>query len=276
MGLKDIAVFIDSDAKADRATAYALSLARSFDAHVTGIATAIDMLIPAPMMGEIPSDVFVAAFEKAQDVAKQACANFAAAAKRQHLLYDTHLIAGLPGAVYERFARFIRHFDLTVIQQPTPETLGDEAAFIETALFRSGRPALVVPHNWDKPFKCERIIVAWNQSPPAARAISDALPLLKLAKSVEVVTVENSAETDIDLPGFNITRHLARYNVNAKLNKLSGKTDVATQVLSRLHELESDLLVMGGYGHSRISEFIWGGATRGILKAMTAPVFIAH
>jgi hypothetical protein len=260
MPFKDIAALLETDAKADVVMPFALSFAASCGAHLTGIGIAIDMVVPAPIMSEIPSDVFAAAFAKAKMDAKAACARFERDAKIAGINNTSHVIAATSDMADDEFSVLVRHFDLTILQQPNPDSLGDEEILIETALFRSGQPVLIVPYTHKAAYKCERVVVAWDGSATAARAIASALPILQSAARVEVVSVsEKKKHADIDLPGFNITRHLARH-----------------AMLSHLADAGADLLVMGAYGHSRLREFILGGATKGILSAMTSPVFMAH
>jgi nucleotide-binding universal stress UspA family protein len=233
--------------------------------------------VPVPMLGEIPGDVFASAFAKSKAEAQAACTRFERDARLAGVNSGSHLIAAVADRVDDQFSRLVRHFDLTIAQQPNPDTLGDEEVLIETALFRSGRPVLIVPYTHRAAYNCERVIVAWDGSAPAARAIASALPILISAPNVEVVTVtETKKQADVDLPGFNITRHLARHGINAELRRLPSAGDVANTLLSHLADASADLLVMGGYGHSRLREFVLGGATKGILSAMTAPVLMAH
>jgi nucleotide-binding universal stress UspA family protein len=277
MTIKDIALLLDSDAATNVGKAYGLSLAAAFGAHATGIGAALDMIVPAPMMSEIPNDVFATAFAKAKREALSACQRFELDAQAAGILRSSTLLAGMPDSVHDEFATFARHFDLTVVQQPNPDTLGDEEMMIEAALFRSGRPVLVVPYTQTAGFACSRVMVAWDGSVPATRALAGAMPILKRAGKIFLVTVEEGRkQADVDLPGFNISRHLARHSIAAELVRLTNAGDVASTLLSHLADAGVDLLVMGAYGHSRLREFILGGATKGILSAMTAPVLMAH
>jgi nucleotide-binding universal stress UspA family protein len=277
MSIKDIALLLDSDVKASVAQAYGLSLAGAFGAHATGIGVALDMIVPAPMMSEIPNDVFATAFAKAKLESVAACRRFEADAAAAGIVNSSTLLAGMPDSVHDEFAALARHFDLTVVQQPNPDTLGDEEMMIEAALFRSGRPVLVIPYTQSAGFACTRVMVAWDGSVPAARALASALPILKRAGKILLVTVdERRKQADVDLPGFNISRHLARHSIAAELVRLPSAGDVANTLLSHLADSGADLLVMGAYGHSRLREFILGGATKGIMAAMTVPVLMAH
>jgi nucleotide-binding universal stress UspA family protein len=277
MPVKDVAVLLQTEARTDVASPYAISFASAFGAHLTGIGIAMDMIVPAPIMSEIPTDVFAAAFAKAKTEAAAACARLDRDATLAGISVGSHLITGSPGSAEDEFARLARHFDLTIIQQPEPDSLGDEEILIESALFGSGRPVIIVPYTQQAAFKCHHIVVAWDESVSATRAIAAALPVLQSAGKVQLVVVgEKKQRQAVDLPGFNITRHLARHAINAELQKLPNVGDVADTLLSHVADASADLLVMGAYGHSRLREFILGGATRGVLAAMTVPVVMAH
>ncbi len=122
-------------------------------------------------------------------------------------------------------------------------------------------------------------MVAWNASREAARAVRDAMPLLEQSQSVDLVTFrpKSSQGAHGELPGADIALHLTRHGINVDVQQLGGTDiDVGNALLSHVADRGSDLLVMGGYGHSRLREFVLGGATRTILSSMTVPVLMAH
>ena len=135
----------------------------------------------------------------------------------------------------------------------------------------------VVPYIQKTGLTLNRAMVCWDGSRNAARAVSDALPLLAQAENVEVVTIIGEKGKSDELPGADIAQHLARHGLKVELRRVSlGKTDVANNLLSIAADLSADFLVMGGYGRSRLREFILGGATRGILASMTVPTLMSH
>ena len=138
---------------------------------------------------------------------------------------------------------------------------------MEAALFESGRPVLIVPYIQKAGLKLDRAMVCWDGSRNAARAIADALPLLARAKAVEVVIVTGEPGKERRDRGADIAHHLARHGLKVEVERLvAGDIDIASTILSRAADLGADLIVMGGYGHSRLREFVLGGATRGILS----------
>jgi nucleotide-binding universal stress UspA family protein len=173
-----------------------------------------------------------------------------------------------------------RYADLVVIGQKSPDldsVVGQD--FERSVLIAAGRPVLVVPYAFERRPVGRRVLVAWNASREAARAVSDALPLLKRAAHVDVVAFEpaKSGAAHGEEPGADIALFLARHGVKVMVSRVDAPDlDVGNQLLSRAFDLSSDLIVMGAWGHSRLRELILGGVTRTLLESMTVPVLMAH
>jgi nucleotide-binding universal stress UspA family protein len=164
-----------------------------------------------------------------------------------------------------------------VIAQPQPDESALGRLFVETALFESGRPLLIVPYIQVAGLKLDRVMVCWDGSRSAARAVGDAMPFLLRAKVTEITIVSVERAKSDEMPGADIAHHLARHGAKVEVNRItSGDIDIANTILSRAADASADLLVMGGYGHSRMREFILGGVTRAILASMTVPVLMSH
>jgi nucleotide-binding universal stress UspA family protein len=119
--------------------------------------------------------------------------------------------------------------------------------------------------------------VCWDGSRPAARAIADSLPFLARAKSVEIVVVTGERDKSGEITGANMSRHLARHGVTVEIKRLaSDHIDVQAAILAHAADSSADFMVLGGFGHSRLREFILGGVTRSILAAMPVPVLMSH
>jgi nucleotide-binding universal stress UspA family protein len=175
------------------------------------------------------------------------------------------------------FGQMARRFDLCVVDQAEPDKIAPEEVIIEAALFESGRPVIIIPYIQRELLKLDRIMVCWDGSRSASRAVGDAMPLLRRAKRVDVVVVTSGGIKSDEVPGADIAQHLARHNLNVEVEHIgSGDLDVANTILSYAADLPIDLIVMGAYGHSRLREFILGGATRGMLSSMTVPVLMSH
>jgi nucleotide-binding universal stress UspA family protein len=186
------------------------------------------------------------------------------------------------GPVVETAIFHARHADITVIGQVDPEGPARAAPeLVESVLMGSGRPVLVVPYAGRFNTIGRNVLLAWNATRESARAANDALPILKAAQLVTVMRVNpegrgrNGAVRPT--PGADIALHLARHGVKAEASfTVSTEVDVGNTILSRAADFGSDLIVMGGYGHSRMRELIVGGATRTILQHMTVPVLLSH
>ena len=166
---------------------------------------------------------------------------------------------------------------MSIVSQANPDVVEPQELIIEAALFQSGRPVVVVPYIQKTGLTLNRVLVCWDGGRQAARAIADALPFLHRAKAVEVVVVATKPLKSDDSPGADIARHLAHHDLNVCLKRLvTGGTDVANTILSYAADVSADFVVMGGYGHSRLREFILGGATRGVLSSMTIPTLMSH
>ena len=158
-----------------------------------------------------------------------------------------------------------------------PESSAIEEKIVEAALFDSGRPVIVVPYIQKAPLKLDRVMVCWDGSRAAARAIADATPLLERAGLVEVVIIANERGKQDKIEGADMGQHLARHGLEVEVKRIDyGNLDVADALLSHAADSDVDFIVMGGYGHSRLREFVLGGVTRSILRTMTAPVLMSH
>jgi nucleotide-binding universal stress UspA family protein len=136
---------------------------------------------------------------------------------------------------------------------------------------------IFVPYIQKEGLKLDRVMVCWDGSRAATRAIADSLPFLQKAKQVEIVMVANKAGKDDEIPGVDLGQHLARHGLKVDVKRItSPDIDIPSTILSYAADSSADMIVMGGYGHSRLREFILGGVTRGILETMTVPALMSH
>jgi nucleotide-binding universal stress UspA family protein len=209
--------------------------------------------------------------------AQEAVDRFEAAAKREGLSAEHRIIDASLGRAATVFGRMARCFDLAVVGQTDPERALPDDLLIEAALFESGRPVVVVPYIQTEDLKLDHVLVCWDGSRNAARAIADSMPFLTRGKKVEIVMVASGDGKADELPGAELGEHLARHGLDVEVKRLvAADVDVSNVILSHAADRAADFIVMGGYGHSRLREFILGGATRGILQSMTVPVLMAH
>jgi nucleotide-binding universal stress UspA family protein len=276
--IKDIIVNIPGGSGRDNVTSFAVSAAAEFKAHLTGIVFRYEPIVPVMVdMYGVPPEVIESQRVDNEKVASSSLQRFNELIKGTGVSAGAHAIDASVDAAAGRFAGMARRFDLSVLGQPEPgdSTLG--RSVIEAALFESGRPLLIVPYIQTGGLKLDRVMVCWDGSRSAARAVADAMPFLVRAKAVEITIVSDEQPKSDEMPGADIAHHLARHGARVDVHRISAAgIDVANAILSRAADASTDLMVMGGYGHSRMREFILGGATRGILGSMTVPTLMSH
>lgn len=275
--IKDIVVNLSPGAARDVAAHYAVSIAEACGAHVVGIAFAYDPVLPASVMGGISADVFDVQRRENEKMAYAVIEQFESAAKRAGVSAESQMLTATIAGAADMFAALARRFDLAVVPQVTPDTIAPDELLMEAALFESGRPLVVVPYIQKDPIKLDRVICCWDGSRTAARAIGDAMPLLRKSKAVDLVIVGKGKMNEKELTGADMGGHLARHGLKVDVKRIpAADVDVANVVLSYAADSGAEFIVMGGYGHSRLREYILGGATRGILGSMTVPVLMSH
>jgi len=275
--IKDIVVNLSVGEKPGPADDYAVSVAAAFDAHLAGIAFLYDPIIPVSGAGYIPAEVIETQERDNEAATKAALDRFSAACKRAGVAAEPLTLSASFAGVGDQFGRIARRFDLSIVGQDEPDTSAAEAIIAEAAMFESGRPVIVVPYIQKAPLALERVMICWDGSRAATRAIADAMPLLEKAGRVELVIVANERGKQDEIEGADMGAHLARHGLNVEVKRtVLGDIDVADVILSHAADAGTDFIVMGGYGHSRLREFVLGGVTRTILRSMTAPVLMSH
>ncbi|MGD9925458.1 MAG: universal stress protein [Pseudorhodoplanes sp.] len=167
--------------------------------------------------------------------------------------------------------------DLTII--PTPDGGFLEQSYATPIIFGSGRPTLIIPHmrRHHRTFALDTAVIAWDFSRPAARAVADSLPILQKTKKVRVVTVTNEKAIDTKRSGADLAKHLAHHDIDVVLDRVDAAgRSIGRTLESYIESYDPDLLVMGAYGHSRIRDFILGGATKSMLSRPPVPIFLSH
>jgi nucleotide-binding universal stress UspA family protein len=275
--IKDIVVNLTGGHPQDFASDYAISLAAGLGAHIAGVAFIYEPVVPGSVLGGIPTDLIEAQRSRNTVAAREAIARFESTAKAAGVSAEARTVdASLAGAP-DLFGRITRRFDIAVVGQARQEQGATEELMIEGALFGSGRPLIVVPHTHKQELKLDRIIICWDGSRPAARAIADSLPLLQRAQSIDIVVVTGERDKSGEITGTNMRRHLARHGITVEIKHITrGGAGVQNAILAHAADTGADFIVLGGYGHSRLREFILGGVTRSILRTMTVPVLMSH
>jgi len=280
MSYKDLLVVLGSDTASRGRMALATALAERFAAHLVGLYPLPIPDVPRTLGYYNPSlfdPIFRDLREKAQEVCDKERQAFEHAASLRGLSAEWRVTEGLEAdpAVHARYV------DLTILGQVDPD--GGDTELIrprpELVALASGRPILAVPYAGQFETVGRRVLIGWNATREATRAVNDAMPLLAAADVVTVLTIDAREAPDAhgELPGADISLHLARHGVKATIERtVSAGVPAGEVLLSRAADLGADLLVIGAYGHSRMRELLLGGATRSILQSMTVPVLMSH
>ena len=276
--IKDIIVNLEHKIARDPAGDFAITIAETFDTHVVGIAFGYAPGLPGYAMLEIPPDIMAQMIAESEKVALAAIERFEAAARRSLVSAEHRLLKSIGADAPLLLSTLARRFDLSVFMQSEPDGV-DNDDMIETSLFESGRPLIVVPYIQKEGLNLDHMVCCWDGSRAAARAINDALPLLVKATAVELLIVvnEKTKNDKNEIRGAEIAKHLARHDVKVQIVTVPAPDiDVTNTILSYVADVSGTLIVMGGYGHARLREVILGGVTRDMLKTMTVPVFMSH
>jgi nucleotide-binding universal stress UspA family protein len=278
MAYKNLLVQVDETRSCAKRIELAVDLAVAHEAHLTGVYV-ISEPSPASFVG-VPAELLSELQQRAREAADAALARFAELARRNQVAFETRVDRVLYTEVADALATNARYADLVILGQIDVDDPATGPRYLpEEVILGCGRPALVVPYIGPAATFGERMMVAWDASREAARAVNDALPLLERAKTVSVVTVNprEQAFGHGEEPGADIGLHLARHGIKVDVQRVEAHDlDSANAILSHLANESADLLVMGAYGHSRLREFVLGGVTRRILAEMTVPVLMSH
>lgn len=277
MPIKDILTILDL-AGDQPAAKYALEFGRNYDAHVTGLAVSFEPVVPAFAAAPMPVDYLQAAHEQAISAANEAKKQYDELARLAAVKSESRVAEILTGGPLENVLVHCRPTDLVVLGQSNPDQPEPmRELLIETVLFESGVPVMLVPYIGSSSFEPNNVLIGWDGSSTATRAIHAALPVLEKADKITVLVVERKSTTANGQPGADVANYLARHNMNVTVEVVTNpQTGIADTVLNYVSDNGNDLVVMGGYGHSRMREFLFGGATKEILQAMTVPVLMAH
>ena len=276
--IKDIIVNLEHQVARDPARDFAITIAEAFDTHLTGVAFAYSPEFPGYVMFEIPRDMMALMAAESEEAARAAIERFNAAARRSLISAEHRLLRTLGAVAPEILSRLARRFDLSVLMQSEPGGVNNDD-MIETSLFQSGRPVIVVPYIQKDGLKLDHVVCCWDGSRAATRTFNDALPPLPKATKVDLLIVLNEKTTGDQrvIRGVEMAKHLARHDVNVQIETVpAADIDVTNAILSYVAENSGSLIVMGGYGHAKLREVILGSVTRDMLQSMTVPVFMSY
>jgi nucleotide-binding universal stress UspA family protein len=273
---RDIGVLLPVDRPAGTLIDCAISVASLFEAHLDGIACVYRALNPM-IASEAAAVVMAAQYDTSVEQAAAVLDQFEIAARAAGIRHDAKSTFNVSYAATRAVTQMSRLYDLNIVAQPDRSNPSQADFLSEAVLFGSGRPLLMVPYITHAPIKSERVLVCWDGGIPAARAVHDALPFLRQAKAIDVVAVNEKEDAAGEASLTALTTHLARRDLAATAYRLTADTpNIHNAILSLAADNNTDLMVMGGYGHSRLREFILGGTTRGMFESLTVPALISH
>lgn len=280
MPLKSLLVFVDDSEASGPRLETAVAMAEAHGAHLAACAVLEQPAYYYGIGSEVAADVYLEDVERvrtlAKDVAEKAERRLAEAGHDGGVSWET----GVPATVTEIAARHARYADLPILGQPfegPQETLLWK--IFEGVLFDSGRPLAVVPNAWQGGAFGKRIVIGWSPRREAARAVADAMPFIEAAEFVRIAIVDpqTGEEEHGDEPGADLAAALARHTRDVSVDQLpSSGMSVAGRLLKHAEECGADMVVLGGYGHWRLREMLFGGVTREILKASPVPLLLSH
>jgi len=273
-----ILVHIPSERPVRPVIEVAIALAMARRSHLDAVAIGYESMGGVGMLvgssGAAVAAVVGAEQERAQERADAAISVFEVEAKLAEIAYGVRSLTAIPAEAGETIGALARLYDLTIALQPDSSKSSYDNDIPQEILFNSGGPMLMVPYIHQGPLDTHNVGIAWDGSRLAARALRDAMPFLMGAKAVTVIAInEKAGEASSD----QLVGHLARRGIAAGVERLATERgDVQAAILSVAAESNMGLLVMGGYGHSRLQERILGGVTRGMFNSMTVPVLMSH
>ncbi len=281
MTYRSLLVFLDQDRRADARTGYALRIAQALDCHLVGAAPTGLMALPSDV--SVESQASLAEFaELAWDAlrrrAEKSRSAFAKACDEAAMPSFETICEHADKSV--SLVRLAHCSDLVLLSQADPGDPAHASArqLVEEVVIGSARPTLILPFAGQFDSVATRVLVAWDDSREAARAVSDALPLLRLAQRVQVEcwVAPDDREEPLAERLDTLRRWLMWQGVSAETQVVRTGMAPADAMLSRAADVDADLIVMGAYGHARWRERVLGGATRDILGSMTVPVLMSH
>ena len=273
MAYRNIVVHLAQDGRSAARLQAAVELAERHDGRVTGVYVLSRLILPGFASFELSPEVVKRLDTEQRALAEDAERHFAEGTARAavpaewRLMTDEAVDAVTTSALYA---------DIAIVGQTDPDDGNSIAGLADGVVLGAGGPVLVWPYAGSFAIHADTVMLAWNGTREAKRALSDALPLLKQASKVIVLGVDTGDGKHI--PGADVSAHLARHGVSAEARHIVSSSDLSAgdALLSEISDLGAGLLVMGGYGHHRMRELLLGGVTRDILRQMTVPVLMSH
>jgi nucleotide-binding universal stress UspA family protein len=253
----------------------AASFASSLGCHIAAIACEVHVQVPGTFIGgSLVGGMVKHEAHESLNNARNLLAAFESATEKAGVVHERILERCLTQQLAARLVEYARLRDLTIV--PIPQSYDQWLA--ESIIFESGRPTLVLPESPPfRPFELNTVLVAWDFSRSAARAVADAIPILEKAKIVRIVTVSNEKVIDTKHSSEELAKNLSRHGIDVIVDQVDAAgRSIGDSLTREIASYNADLLVMGAYGHSRFREFVLGGATQSMLSKPLLPILFSH
>jgi nucleotide-binding universal stress UspA family protein len=280
---KTVAVFLDASPSGKQRAAHAAELAHRWGAHLVGVHGVFAGVTWPPSMNYVRGDEAIESViayrdqldARAEAVAIRVGEHFRGLCGSLNVSGEFRRVGRENSA--EEAMRIAFHSDLIIVGRPEPHGLPDDMT-VEKLLLASGTPTLIVPNAWNGEAIGNNILIGWNATREARRAVADSMPFLVAAKSVTVLVIDPDGSNQRgEDPGSDITLHLDRHGAHVNLEQVASQGySVAAAMLGYAEQSASDLLVVGAYSHTRTREILLGGTTRTLLAQTPMPTFISR
>ncbi len=279
MSLGNILICLNDTLNLDALLETSCTLALKHNAHLIGVFIIPAMEVYPVYEGIAMAEVFDGQHQKFENMAKDVQKKFEHALKTNMITGEWRQLDSNRTTIADEFIEQARTVDIALIAQvDEDEDCGVESDFAERVIIEAGRPVLLLPRQKTFSTIGERVLIGWNRTRESARASFDALALLSDKSEVNLVWVNPQKQRELtgNVPGAELARTFAHHNIKVTAEALpTTNFNAGEALLERAQDLNSDMLVMGAYGHSRMREFIFGGATRHVLNHMTVPVLMS-
>jgi nucleotide-binding universal stress UspA family protein len=277
--LKNLLVHVPSERPLRPVIDVAVALAADRKAHLDAVAIGFESTNAAGLVaagGAAFGAVMELERQRALERANAAICIIESETRLAEITYTSRTLAAVPSEAAQIMGTLARLYDLTIVLQPEPSQANSDNIIPQDVLFESGGPMLMVPYIHKGPLDASHVGIAWDGSRLAARALHDGWPFLRTATSVTLIAVNEESEGG-EASTAAMAVHLARRGIHARIERLTAdRSNVHNAILSAATDAGIGLLVMGGYGHSRLQERILGGVTRGFFESMTVPTLMSH
>ncbi len=277
MAIKNVTVHIDHSESCKHRVKAAIDVVKQNNARLTALFVVPDYFVPSYVEAQISADVITQINDQAMEHASETMSRVKKQIADAGLSVDAFIEEGNLIGILNDYSLYTDLLILGQSQPEDPDNLSESLA--DHLVMEGGAPCLVIPYIGARQTLAKRVLVAWNESRECARALKEALPVLKQADKVTVLLIKQKShdEEHTAIQKKVMLGYLADHDINADISIcIDNHLDAGDTLIAEAIDNDNDLIVMGAYGHSRLRELVLGGATRHLLKQMTVPVFISH